>query len=94
MRVKYIGESFGAFGLTDGEIYECSEVDKETGGLRIVNDPNDWNFRDDPDWLPGYLYSPTNPRPLCGEHAGGRWEIIEDDEQESLRKAIYWGRIS
>jgi hypothetical protein len=88
MKVKDIGESFGAFGLTDGEVYECTEVDELTGALRIVTDPNDWNYNNDPDWKPGYLFSSVNPRPFSGQSPGGRFEIVEDDEKGTLAKAI------
>jgi hypothetical protein len=87
MKVRYIGESFGAFGLQDGEIYECTEVDELTGALRIITDPNDQNYEDDPDWKPGYLFSPVRPRPLSGDSPGGRFEIV-DDENGTLYKAI------
>ena len=36
-----------------------------------------------------YLYSPQHPRPAAvPDHPGGRWEIVEDDENGTLRKAI------
>lgn len=88
MKVRYIGKSFGVFGLTDGEVYECTEVDALTGALRIVIDSNDVNLADDPDWKPGYLFSPTMPKPFAGAYEGGKFEIVEDDEYGSLSKAI------
>ena len=93
MKVKYIGESFGAgAGLTNDVVYECLGV--EDGGdfgpmLRIIDDegPDYWEKRDnEPD---GYLYSAYNPAPLGGSSLGGRWEIVEDDENGTLAKAIY-----
>lgn len=87
MKVRYIGESFGVFGLQNGEIYECTEVDEVTGVLRLVTDPNDWNYNDDPEWKPGYLFSPINPGPLYGKSPGGRFEIVEDDENGTLFRA-------
>ncbi|MDY6083728.1 MAG: hypothetical protein SPI25_00490 [Dialister sp.] len=45
--------------------------------LRIVDDSDE-----------DYLYSATNPAPLDGASRGGKWEIIEDDENQSLYKAI------
>ncbi len=76
MKVKYVGNSFGALSLTNGEIYDCLGV--EYGYLRIVDDSED-----------DYLYSARNPRPLDGNSPGGRWEIIKDDEQGTLKEAIY-----
>ena len=92
MKVRYIGESFGVGnGLTNGAVYECFGV--EDGGdlgpmLRIVDDegPDYWEKLDnEPD---GYLYSPFKPAPLDGSSPGGRWEIIEDDENGTLAKVI------
>ena len=77
MKVKYIGESFGVESLTDGIIYEC-EIDKFSGGLRVIDDSGE-----------DYLYSPINPRPLDNSSQGGRFEIVEDDEINSLAKTIY-----
>ena len=58
VKVKYIGESFGVFRLTNGKVYECTEI-TEFGALRIDDyDPNDQNYKKDPDRLHGYLYSP------------------------------------
>lgn len=97
MKVKYIGQSFGAFGLTDGKIYICTEVDKITGALRIIDDEGlpywddnaltRYGYEKTP---PGYLYSPTEPRPCFDETVKpGKFEIIEDDEQGTLQKAIF-----
>ena len=36
MKVKYIGESFGAVSLTNGKIYECLGFDN--GMLRVIDD--------------------------------------------------------
>lgn len=92
MKVKYLGETFGSgTGLTDGVVYECLGV--EDGAdfgpmLRIIDDegPDYWEKRDnEPD---GYLYFPTNPGPLDGSSPGGRWEIVQDDEQGSLARVI------
>ncbi len=89
MKVKYVGRTIGLGGLTDGKIYEVVEVDELTGALRIIDDdPNDINDLNDPDWKPGYLYSPTSPSPLTSEEAWGHFVIIEDDENGSLNKAI------
>ena len=71
MKVKYIGESFGAVSLTSGKIYECTAY--ENGMLRIIDDSEE-----------DYLYSVVNPRPLDGSSKGGKWEIVEDDENNTL----------
>jgi len=79
MKVKYVGKNNGAFGLQNGFIYEVTEVDKTIGAIRVITDPNDWNYDDDPDWKAGYLYSVNNPRPLCvPEQEAGNFYIVED----------------
>ena len=89
MKVKYIGPDIGATCLTNGKIYVVSEIDELTGALRILDDDpvgfDDWDL----DCPPGYLYSPTKPKSLYGEYQGGHFEIVEDDEKGSLKKAIY-----
>lgn len=87
MKVKYVGETFGVAGLTDGVVYECLGV--ENSGdfgpmLRIIDDEG-LAYDDEPD---GYLYSPKNPAPLDGSSPGGRWEVIEDDDNGTLKEAI------
>ena len=77
MKVRYVGVSFGADSLTDGKIYDVVELDEFSGGLRVVDDSGE-----------DYLYSPQHPRPAAPDHPGGRWEIVEDDENGTLRKAI------
>ncbi len=80
MKLRYIGESFNMpVGLRDGKTYDCLGV--EYGLLRIVDE--------DTDEMNGVLYSAVNPRPIDGSSLGGRWEIVEDDEKGTLRKAIY-----
>ena len=74
MKVKYIGNSFGSAGLTDGKVYECVGI--EQGFLRIIDDSEE-----------DYLYSPSNPAPLDDSSPGGYWEIIED-EKGMLKKLI------
>ena len=52
--------------------------DMEIGALRIIDDSGE-----------DYLYSPSHPRPIANLlHPGGRWEIVEDDENKTLFKAI------
>ena len=71
MKIKYIGESFGVDSLTNGKTYECLAF--ENGMLRVIDDSGE-----------DYLYSVVNPRPLDGSSKGGRWEIVEDDDNKSL----------
>ena len=79
MRVRYIGKSIGVLSLTDGKIYEVLGVAPMIGWLRVVDDSGE-----------DYLYSPKHPRPIANpNHPGGRFEIIEDDENGTLRKAIF-----
>lgn len=75
MKVKYIGESFGVDSLTDGKVYEVTAV--ENGEFRVIDDSDE-----------DYLYEAGNPSPRDGSGPGGRWEIVEDDEDKSLAKAI------
>lgn len=42
MKVKYIGESFGAVSLTNGKIYECLGFDN--GMLRVIDDGEDQTY--------------------------------------------------
>lgn len=79
MKVRYIGEDFNLpVGLRSGKAYECIGI--EYGLLRILDE--------DIDEPQGVLYSARNPRPLDGSSTGGRWEIVEDDEQGTLKNAI------
>lgn len=65
-KVKYIGESFGVDGLTDGAIYDVLEVLKDDL-LRVVDDSGE-----------DYLYPISNPKPLDKSSPGGKWVIVED----------------
>lgn len=79
MRVRYVGVSFGVDGLTDQREYEVLEYDADIGALRIIDDSGE-----------DYLYSPQHPKPIAvPDHPGGRFEIVEDDEDQTLHKAIY-----
>lgn len=78
MRVRYIGKSFGVDGLTDGVEYEVMEYDGDSGAFRLIDDSGE-----------DYLYDPKRPRPVANpQHPGGKFEIVEDDEHHTLRKAI------
>lgn len=79
MRVRYVGTSFGIDGLTDQNEYEVIAYESDVGGLRIIDDSGE-----------DYLYSPKHPKPLAAQnHPGGHFEIVEDDENNTLHKAIY-----
>ena len=88
LRVKYIGPSFGVFGLTSGKVYECLGVELDGKALRIIDDegPAYWELEEGE--KDGYLYSAKAPGPLDQSTPPGRWEIVEDDEEGSLKKAI------
>lgn len=65
MKLRYVGESFGALSLTNGKIYEASIENEDY--YRVIDDSGE-----------GYLYSRRNPAPLDGSSPGGRWEIVEE----------------
>ena len=67
LKLKYIGESFGAFSLTNGKVYAAK--DENEGMYRVIDDSGE-----------DYLYSKDNPAPLDGSSPGGRWEIIAEDD--------------
>nr|DAQ62416.1 MAG TPA: hypothetical protein [Caudoviricetes sp.] len=75
MKVRYIGKDFGVEGLTNGKIYECVGI--EDGMLRVIDDSGE-----------DYLYSAIRPSSLENTELFGRWEIIEDNEKEDLKKII------
>lgn len=75
MKVKYIGKSFGVEGLTNGKIYECIGI--EDGMLRIIDDSEE-----------DYLYSAIKPSDMENMELCGKWEIIEDNEEEELKNII------
>lgn len=77
MKVRYIGPNIGIDGLFNNGVYEVIEIDEVTGALRIIDESGE-----------DYLYSPVRPKPLCGEYKGGKFEIVEDDENGTLAKAI------
>lgn len=77
MRVKYIGPNIGIDGLFDNGVYEVLEVDEVSGALRIVDESGE-----------DYLYSPVRPKAFTGKYKGGCFQIIEDDGNGTLFKAI------
>ncbi len=78
MKLKYIGETFGFEGLTDGKVYECLEIDGEF--FRVIDDSDE-----------DYLYPVIRPRPLDGSSKGGKWEVVEDDNGKLQEALDYWG---
>ena len=77
MKVQYIGESFEAVSLTSDKVYECLGVGGAGNALWVIDD----SAEDD-------LCSIVNPAPWDGSAPGGKWKIIEDDEQGTLKKAF------
>ena len=78
MKVKYFGPDIGVDGLVGGNEYEVLSVDEVTGYFAVVDESGE-----------DYLYHPKRPQAIAGEYKGGRFEIVEDDEQQTLHKAIY-----
>ncbi len=89
MKVRYVGETFGGgfCGLTNGKIYEC--LGSEFEFLRIIDDEGYAYWEKEPGEQEGYLYLAKAPQPLDRETPPGRFEIVEDDENGTLQKAIY-----
>jgi hypothetical protein len=77
MRVKYIGPDIGVDGLLNAHEYEVIEIDKLSGALRIIDESGE-----------DYLYSPKHPKPISSGQKAGHFEIVEDDENNSLAKSI------
>lgn len=75
MKVRYVGKSFGVACLTNGKIYECIGI--EDGMLRIIDDSEE-----------DYLYSAIEPADLANNELCGKWEIVEDNENQDLKKII------
>ena len=76
MKVRYVGETFyNGFGLTNNKIYICTEIAEEEECLQVIDD-------DDTE----ALYPIVNPRPLDGTSKGGKWKIVEDEENKLLNK--------
>ena len=76
MKVKYMGESFGIEGLTNGNEYEVIAIEDDM--IRIIDDSGE-----------DYLYSIVKPCSLENSNKCGRWEIIEDNENKDLEKSNY-----
>lgn len=79
MKVRYIGRNIGVDGLVSNRVYEVNGVDELTGYLAVIDESGE-----------DYLYNPKNPRPIASpDHPGGRFEIVEDDDNHTLEKVIY-----
>lgn len=89
MKVRYIGDTFGGgyCGLTNGKVYEC--LGAEFGCLRLIDDEGMSYWEKIPGEQEGYLYDAKNPQPMDKETPPGHFEIVEDDADGTLRKAIY-----
>ena len=87
MKVKYVGPTKGTVSLTNGKIYECLGV--EDGFLRVIDDEGYSYWEKEPDEKEGYLYAPVGTFIEEDGSRVGRFEIVEDDENGTLRKAIY-----
>lgn len=72
---KIRGPSFGVDRLTDGRIYICTGI--EYGNPRIIDDSGE-----------DYLYSAINLGQCDNKRVHDKWEIVEDNESESLQKLI------
>ncbi len=65
MKLRFVGESFYLFGLTNGKIYEAWEEDDDY--YRVIDDSGE-----------DYLYPKINPHAPDGSTTEGRWEIVEE----------------
>lgn len=65
MKLRFVGESFYLFGLTNGKIYEAWEEDDDY--YRVIDDSGE-----------DYLYPKINPHAPDGSTTDGRWEIVEE----------------
>lgn len=65
MRLRFVGESFYLFGLTNGKIYEAWEEDDDY--YRVIDDSGE-----------DYIYPKINPHAPDGSTTEGRWEIVEE----------------
>ena len=74
MRVRYIGPDQGVDSLTDKKIYDV--VDVRPPWIRIIDDSNE-----------DYVYPIKEPH-LLDSKVAGKFEIVEDDDFETLKKAF------
>lgn len=77
MKVRYVGENIGVDGLVNGNSYEVIELEREFGAIRLIDESGE-----------DYLYSLSKPKSAAGEYKGGKFEVIEDDEKNSIQRAL------
>lgn len=77
MKVRYHGPRIGVDGLEDNHVYEVIGICEVTGYLRVIDESGE-----------DYLYHPTRPQPIAGKYKGGRFELVEDDEQGTLEQVM------
>lgn len=77
MKVRYEGPNIGIDGLFNGNIYTVVKVDELTGLLSIIDESGE-----------DYIYSPIRPGPAAGKYRGGKFIVVEDDENGTLSAAI------
>ena len=65
MKLRFVGESFYVFGLTNGKIYEAWEEDDDY--YRVIDDSGE-----------DYIYPKINPHAPDGSTTKGRWEIVKE----------------
>lgn len=77
MKLRYVGKSFGPFGLTNGRVYIATIGDSDY--YRVFDDEGE-----------DYMYFRDNPRPPDGSSPGGRWEFVEGmtDREKVLDEAF------
>ena len=86
MKVRYVGPTRGVMTLTDGKVYECLGV--EYGFLRIIDDEGYSYWEKEKDEADGYLYAPVGVFASEDGSSVGRFEIVEDDEEQTLKKLM------
>ena len=97
MKVRYVGESFGVDGLTDGKVYECLGVELDGAAAALVDALTYGRVRGGlygvtlrivDDSGEDYLYSVSDPAPLDMSSPGGKWEVVEDDAEGTLARLL------
>ncbi|WP_297017533.1 hypothetical protein [uncultured Dialister sp.] len=74
MKVRYIGPNQGVDSLTDNKVYTVVSVDAPW--IQIIDDSEE-----------GYAYLINEPR-LLDSKVAGKFEIVEDDDKGTLKKAF------
>lgn len=63
MKLRYVGETFYAEGLTNCKVYEI--IGEQGAYYRVIDDSGE-----------DYLYLKDNPAPWDGSSKGGHWEKV------------------